>query len=69
MSIVETRATASHKYYMNKKKEDILRRLHDLHKLVYKADPHPSLVWRWRGMKKADLSSAAMNYHRSLPSE
>ena len=67
MAIVETRATASHRYYMNKKKDDIIDRVCQLHKLVHGRHLSFDDVTHLKTMTKDALASRAMELHRELP--
>lgn len=69
MSIVETRATASVKYYMNKSRNEILYRLMILHECARGEKPPQSLRDEWCAQKKRDLACIAMDYHKELPAE
>jgi len=83
--IVETRATASHRYYMNKKKDDIVWRIRSMRRQLLSMGIHteffPKAViedidqncnvpgWLKREHTREQLASMAMHLHGLFPED
>lgn len=67
MTIITTIATVSHRYYLKRSKEEIIRRIDEMRHCLG-IDPYTADEKKWLRQQTADkLASMAMEHHAKFP--